>query len=100
MKSKIKFSAQIILLSACLVTFSFSQDGHSHNEESSKKESETPLEGSSMLYAQRARFQQMFLDLLNSISIIRSGVSVKNMEEPQDKTGVFDESYWDDAVYL
>ena len=48
---------------------------------------------------QRIKSQDTFLDLLNSISIFRSGGSLKNNEEPQDKTGVFDESYWDDAVY-
>ena len=99
MKDRIHVGALIFLISAFLATYSFAQNKHSHEQDNSRKDIETLWQAADMPRYQRIKSQDAFLDLLNSISIFRSGGSLKNNEEPQDKTGVFDESYWDDAVY-
>ena len=41
-----------------------------------------------------------FLSLLNSISIFSNGGSLKDeTSEPEVRTGIFDESHWDESTY-
>jgi len=41
-----------------------------------------------------------FLNLLNSLNLLKSGGSLKSdVSEPTDAVGVFDESHWDEATY-
>ena len=96
---RIHVGAIIFLLSAFLATYSYAQNKDNYEEKKSREDIETLWQAADMPRAQRTESQDSFLNLLNSISIFRSGGSLKNNEEPQDKTGVFDESYWDDAVY-
>ena len=100
MKSRIHLGAIIFLLSALLATtYSYAQNKSGCGEEIRRNELETLWQAADMPRAPRTKPQDAFVDLLNSISTFRSDGSIKTNEEPQDKTGVFDESYWDNSVY-
>ena len=100
MKGRLHVGAITFLFSAFLTTSdSYAQNELNREEENPSKQMETLWQAADLPPARRTESRDTFLDLLNSISIFRSGGSLKNNEEPQDQTGVFDESYWDEAVY-